>query len=364
MLKSFSILLGIFIWLCSLHSQALQLQFLADQTLAQKSEFQKTTIGGLSALNYDDTVKKLFVLSDDRGKINEPRLYQFQVELTDKSLILKPTQVTFIKNKNQKSFLEKDIDPEGLSTLPWGNLLITSEGDNNQKPRVMPQILEVKVDGSFVRDYPIPDHFLPELSGKQNKGTQNNRGFEGLSFLKSQNKVFAMMEDVLIQDQKQTPADWVRLLVYSMPEAWALKATEEYFYPIDPVVQLGALGRGVSEILALNEKTLLVLERAAFPGEGGVENRIRIYSVELDSSKNIMNSKEKDFKKMPVLSKKLILDLNDVIPQLKSTRRLDNFEGMTFGPKLKDGRSTLILVSDDNFNSLQQTIFIAFAIQE
>ena len=172
-----------------------------------------------------------------------------------------------------------------------------------------------------------------------------------------------MTEDVLVQDQKDIP-NWVRLLVYSMPEAWTLKATEEYFYPIDPVEQLGVMGRGVSEILVLNEKTLLVLERAAFPGEGGVENRIRIYSVEIDSSKNILKSSEKDLKKMPVLSKKLILDLNDIKAKLKSTKRLDNFEGMTLGPRLKDGRSSLILVSDDNFNSLQQTIFLAFAIQE
>ena len=363
MLKLSSFIISTLIVAFTSSSLALKLDLIGDQTLSPQTEFQKTRVGGLSALYYDETLKKLFALSDDRGKINEPRFYQFQVDLSEKSLEVKPNQVTFIKNKSQKSFLEKDIDPEGLSTLPWGNLLITSEGDNNQKPRVMPQILEVKMDGSFVRDYAIPDHYLPELSGKQNKGTQNNRGFEGLTFLKSQNKVFAMMEDVLEQDQKNAP-NWVRLLVYSMPEAWTLKATEEYFYPIDPVEQLGVMGRGVSEILVLNEKTLLVLERAAYPGEGGVENRIRIYAVELDFTKNILKSSEKDLKKMPVLSKKLVLDLNDIKSKLKSTKRLDNFEGMTLGPRLKDGRPTLIIVSDDNFNSLQQTIFLAFAIQE
>ena len=41
---------------------------------------------------------------------------------------------------------------------------------------------------------------------------------------------------------------------------------------------------------------------------------------------------------------------------------LDNVEGMTFGPPLADGRRTLVLVSDDNFNSShQKSQFLAFA---
>ncbi len=36
---------------------------------------------------------------------------------------------------------------------------------------------------------------------------------------------------------------------------------------------------------------------------------------------------------------------------------------MTFGPMLSDGRQTLILVSDNNFNSNQVTQFIALALQ-
>ncbi len=40
----------------------------------------------------------------------------------------------------------------------------------------------------------------------------------------------------------------------------------------------------------------------------------------------------------------------------------DNVEGMTFGPPLPDGRQTLILVSDNNFNSAQITQFILLAL--
>ena len=39
---------------------------------------------------------------------------------------------------------------------------------------------------------------------------------------------------------------------------------------------------------------------------------------------------------------------------------LDNTEGMCWGPRRPDGRRTLVVVSDDNFNARQVTQFAAF----
>jgi hypothetical protein len=64
------------------------------------------------------------------------------------------------------------------------------------------------------------------------------------------------------------------------------------------------------------------------------------------------------------VTKTLLLDLSDVrglSPDLAPT--LDNFEGMAFGPRLPDGRASLVLVSDDNFSAAQQTWFLLFAIE-
>ena len=41
---------------------------------------------------------------------------------------------------------------------------------------------------------------------------------------------------------------------------------------------------------------------------------------------------------------------------------LDNVEGMTFGPKLPDGRRALLLVSDNNFSAAGFTQFLLFAV--
>ena len=54
--------------------------------------------------------------------------------------------------------------------------------------------------------------------------------------------------------------------------------------------------------------------------------------------------------------KTLLLDLRTLgIP-------LDNVEGMTLGPRLPDGRQSLVLVSDNNFAAAQFTQFLLFAL--
>ena len=42
---------------------------------------------------------------------------------------------------------------------------------------------------------------------------------------------------------------------------------------------------------------------------------------------------------------------------------LDNLEGMTFGPRLADGRRSLLIVSDNNFTPGQVSQFLLFAVR-
>jgi hypothetical protein len=63
------------------------------------------------------------------------------------------------------------------------------------------------------------------------------------------------------------------------------------------------------------------------------------------------------------LSKRLILNL-DTLPELGSSRlpKIDNIEGVSFGPTLPNGHRSLVLVSDNNFNPDQITQFLAFEV--
>jgi 3-phytase len=84
------------------------------------------------------------------------------------------------------------------------------------------------------------------------------------------------------------------------------------------------------------------MERSFSVGAPGTGNTIKLYRVELGRESST--------------SKTLVLDLDVLgIP-------LDNVEGMAFGPKLRGGKRTLLLVSDNNFAATQFTQFLLFAV--
>ena len=56
------------------------------------------------------------------------------------------------------------------------------------------------------------------------------------------------------------------------------------------------------------------------------------------------------------MTKRLVLDFD------RLGIRIDNLEGVSYGPTLANGHRTLVLVSDDNFNAAQTTQFIAFEV--
>ena len=59
------------------------------------------------------------------------------------------------------------------------------------------------------------------------------------------------------------------------------------------------------------------------------------------------------------VTKRLLLNFDTL-----GLAKLDNTEGMTFGPRLPNGNRTLLFVSDDNFRTSQITQFLAFELTE
>ena len=53
---------------------------------------------------------------------------------------------------------------------------------------------------------------------------------------------------------------------------------------------------------------------------------------------------------------------HDISERKRIQAALDNIEGLTFGPVV-NGKRTLILVSDNNFNPAQFTQFVALTIE-
>jgi len=357
-------------------ADALELKFLAEQTLSSSLKFKKTKVGGLSGLYYEASTGALYAISDDRGMVNEPRIYEMKLDLSDHGITVKPEKVISLSanetafahksSKSKSSIFSKVLDLEGISLTPWGDFLLVNEGDANKRPRVSPQVLDVKKDGTIFRSFDVPADFLPEPSGRQTKGAQNNMAFEGLAASLDGKHWVVATEAPLVQDGGKGISG-VRFLVYEMSEAWMIKPVQQWLYPLDnqgsEKKSLMDFQRGISEVHFLDEKRLLVMERAVVVNSGGIQFEVNIYEVDLGDllTKKKTTSEGLDSEPLEKLSKKLVLSLSSLEKKLG---HIENFEGMTLGPPLSDGRKTLILVSDNNFMRNLRTQFLLFEVKE
>ncbi len=83
-----------------------------------------------------------------------------------------------------------------------------------------------------------------------------------------------------------------------------------------------------------------------------------MFEVSLDGADRIqaLDRLKGEMIKLSPTRKTLLLNLNQL------NLKLDNIEGLTFGPVLSNGMQSLILISDNNFQSFQVTQIIALSL--
>ncbi|BAU67295.1 hypothetical protein STA3757_47060 [Stanieria sp. NIES-3757] len=344
----------------------LSLEFLGEYQLP-KQTFQDTEVGGLSAITYDRQHNRLYALSDDRSQLASARFYTLNLNLqsdnTEKTTInkIEIEKVTFLSDEQGNSYPAGSIDPEGIALSPRGTVFIASEGNLNRG--INPFIGEFELNtGKKILNLPLPQRFLPDPTGKEIKGIQDNLAVEPLTVnqtgLASQDpfRLFTATESALKQDSLSNPERKarIRLLHYVINPIGNPVIVAEHLYLLDPA-SVETISNGLTELLALDkEGYLLSLERTfGFTGAGA-----KIFQVVNGNATDTssITSFGEEITSIRPLSKKLLLDLSQL------GIYLDNLEGMTFGPRLPDGSQTLLLVSDDNFNQEQVTQFLLFRL--
>jgi hypothetical protein len=107
----------------------------------------------------------------------------------------------------------------------------------------------------------------------------------------------------------------------------------------------------------------IALERSFAVGAattGNTGNTVKIFQVSLAGASNIINNNSliaSGTAGIIPAQKTLLFDLTNLdIP-------IDNVQGITFGETLPNGKRSLILVSDNNFDATQFTQFLAFEIE-
>jgi hypothetical protein len=331
---------------------------------ADRGASTRPDIGGLSGAYYDARRQRLFAVSDDRER---PRLVTMDVRV-ESGVQVTPRTVVPLQLPHQG---RRTLDVEALAPAPNGHLYVSSEGNAADPNEPAPGIYEYTREGRFVRSLPLPRRYLGSGDGS---GMRDNGAFEGLTVSPDGRRLFAATESSLRQDGDAPGFEHgaiSRVLVYDLPLVSA--APREYAYRIDPVPRPQAFGNaegdiGVAEILALSARDLLVLERGyvrevALRGARSA-NSIRIYQVTLTADADV-TGRTSLVEQPPaaVLKKTLVLDAASIAQELSpQLRALENFEAMTFGPRLADGNLSLMLISDDNFSDTQVTAVVVLAL--
>lgn len=351
---------------CTGQSQSsYQLELLGQTAIPYNQEFKQTPIGGLSGLTYDPESGLFYVVSDDRSELADGRFYSFRVELNEQGMFtdesIKWLDVHFMKNAEGSRYREGQLDPEGIALGPDSSMYISSEGDPTLN--VAPFVNAYTKTGSFSHALTIPPaYWLPDQQNSPEQGVRINFGFEGLAITPDGNKLYAGTENALLQDG--TVADSAsgspsRIIVYEVPSG---KILNEYMYKVDAVyVASGDYSsfavNGLTALVMLNnEGNMLSLDRNYVAGQG---TNVSLYAVSTEGATDIKGTasmQKMDEQPQPV-QKTLLANLSDF------DITMDNFEGLVLGPELADGGRLLLIVSDNNFSSDQQTLFTAFKLK-
>lgn len=344
------------------------LRLIGEQRIALRQAFQGTTVGGLSGIDYDAANNNWVMESDDRSEINPARFYRATLAYDSKAFTgVTLSSVHFFTQPDGSRYPnlahakldsgDQVPDIETIRVDPQdGSLWYGSEG--NRKVGLHPFVRHADSGGHYLATLPTPVMFNVS---KDEVGSRNNMSFEALSFSSDGKSLWLGMEAALYQDGPlATPGNGSVVRITRLDRAG--KVLRQYAYAIEPVASRPAPGReadnGVSEILAVNEHQVLVVERAGVENADGVyTNHVRVYAMETDGAT--------DIQAIPALAgaayvparKRLLLDLEKI-----GLERVDNIEGISWGPRLENGRRSLVMISDDNFNAQQVTQILAFEV--
>lgn len=337
------------------------LTFLGQSQVAFGTTVDGTAVGGLSGITYDAGRQVYYVISDDRSKHGPARFYTVQISLSDNG-------IDHINCTSAHPFGDRS-GPSGLGAAPVPNqahippdpegiafdagrqrLYWSAEGERrtDREPVLAdPWVRIAALDGGYLGQFALP----PNLAmSEQRTGPRRNMALEGLTLAPDGRSLFAAMEEPGYNDGPLTNGDHrvlTRITKFDVADA---APVAQYAYPMEPAGH-GADRNGVADLVALSDNTFLVLERST-----ATPPVARIYRAEIGSATDVSNMESMQGATLTSMSKVLAIDLSATL------KPVDNLEGITLGPKLPDGRQSVVLVSDNNFSPFQITQFVLLAM--
>jgi hypothetical protein len=339
------------------------LRYLGGTTVAREPQGLLQHFGGISGMDRDAATGTWYLLSDDRSAQAPARFYTAAIEIDASGVnAVRITGVVPLRQADGSVYpglqqVGEIPDPEALRIDPRnGELLWSSEGDRNRG--LNPFVRRAARDGRFIAELPLPPKL--RVHPEAELGARDNLSIEGLAFAPDAASLWVSMEAPLYEDGPLPTLQHGAYTRFTRLDREG-HVLGQYAYPVDPIPLPPGGGRrradnGVSDILATEAGTLLVVERSGREvEEGAFRFAIRLYEASVDDATDVNGVASLQGGGFKPMRKRLVLDLE------QAGIETDNLEAAAWGPRLPDGRATLLLASDDNFDPKQANRFLAFA---
>lgn len=273
------------------------------------------SLGGFSAASYQTKEDQLWLLSDSsRGHLVPWGGLAKLLAGTSNKLTPGPRRQLRDPAGHE---LPKGFDGEGL-VVEGGHAWIASEG--SRRPKRAARLIRIDVQtGRIQKLIPLPKSWIAQPG----QGLASNKGPESLTLLNSSELLIAA-ERPLLQSDNPTAIPIARVTTTG-----TLISESE--------LELGFSGSqdGLTDLLALPRRNRLLALVRGFDAPFTWRARLLLYSLPKATA-------------APPLQPLIGWNL------LETGLPADNWEALTVGPRLADGRTTLVLASDDNYSPFQE----------
>ena len=375
--------------LAALPAFAQTLTYLGQQIVPTGTSFRGLPVGGLSSIDYVPATGNYLAISDDRSDRGPARFYELTLDLSKFRRSADPgdagvawVNMTTMLDLDGQPFGRNQVDPESLRLDGKRNLIYWSnEGQRVSNAVQNPTMRRMHPDGKPAGEFAVPGYYNPAGSAgglaAGDMGVYNNLAFESVAITPDSKTLWTMSENGLAQDSLPTAVgrgSRARMLSFDLDTG---KPGAEYVYdvgavPFPPARQGDFSTNGVPDMLALSAHEFIVIERAfavgaatpgvAAPTKQPTGNTIKLYRIDTRGATDVSGWPSIKGRDLVPVKRTMLLDLSSLRNDDGSVLALDNIEGISFGPVV-DGKRTLILLSDNNFNPAQFTQVIAFTVE-
>ncbi len=241
--------------------------------------------------------------------------YEFEITQNDITGQVENIKVVAFHNNGGKQ-----RDAEGIAYFPDRQTVFISAEDDQR-------IKEYSLDGTLTgRELAVPEQL-------QLASIHSNYGFEALTYSDKTGLFWTCTENTIksdgdVSDDKNPVPAKIRLQSFDCN----MKPASQFIYETDAPRANGEVKQmafGIPELLALPDSSLLVLEREFLVAQGYLGSYVdnKIYRVNPTSQGKTLQAKWTT--NLSIFS-----------------QTIANYEGMCLGAKLRDGRQTILLVSD------------------